>query len=86
MRSDLTPIQLPLLLDPLIGTQGCYLYTDSVATMLGVKYGTSPVMIRFSIPLPTGLPPATLHLQHLGFDSVPGGLSTSNGVTIRIMD
>jgi hypothetical protein len=75
---------LPLLLDPLLGTAGCSLLVSGDATLAGVASASSPAQLSFALALPPSLAGARFFAQHVGLESVPGGLSWSNGIAFRI--
>ena len=75
-------IALPLLLDPLLGTSGCYLHTDVVLT--------EPVIVDATGVLSQGLnvPPGVwtgfvFLVQQACLEAVPGGLSMTNGLRVQ---
>lgn len=77
-------IPLPYLLDPAFGTAGCNLYVSIDATLFTFTTPNAPATLDFPITFGPGSAGAELHVQHACFDPVPGGMSWSNGVTIRI--
>lgn len=83
-KTTFVGVALPLLLDPAFGTVRCHLFAAPDGQVLSFVLPTVPPVLRFSLQIPPGVPPATLHLQHVAFDPVPGDISTSNGLTIRI--
>jgi hypothetical protein len=74
-------LPLPLFLDPLLGTNNCFLNVSADLTTVAFvdALGTMPV---------TFTPPAvfaggTVYIQHTVLEGVPGGFSFSNGVEIH---
>lgn len=72
---------LPFDLDPLLGTQGCSLLASIDASMLGL---TDHGALQFVLAMPPGLAGTTFHLQHAVFESVPGNMSWSQGIRVRL--
>lgn len=77
---------LPLSLDPFFGTSGCTLYVSPNVMLYTIMILGPPMMLQFTFAIPPGLQHATFYVQHLAFDNMPGGLSASNGVAVRIAD
>jgi hypothetical protein len=75
---------LPLLLDPILGTSGCSLYTSIDASLLGTTPTFAPANLAFPFVLPPGSAGMQFTIQHAAFAPVPGFTSWSNAVTIRI--
>jgi hypothetical protein len=74
---------LPLSLDGLLGTQGCFLHASLDVALLGVTGATAPADLVTAVTLPTGFAGYFVWAQHACFDPVPGGLSWSNGVALQ---
>jgi hypothetical protein len=76
-------LPLPLPLDALLGTRGCFLYNSA-----DVTFGASASAlgeIRATVPIPPFTNGLIFHLQHVALDAAaPGGLEFSNGSTVRI--
>ncbi len=77
-------LTLPLLLDPLLGTSNCRLYTSIDGSLASLTSPSSPAMLQFSFTIPPGASGTTLHLQHTCLEAVPGFLSWSNAVTVQV--
>jgi hypothetical protein len=75
---------LPLLLDPILGTSGCSLYTSIDASVLGTTPAFAPANLVSAFVLPPGSAGMQFHVQHAAFAPVPGFTSWSNAVTIRV--
>jgi hypothetical protein len=73
---------LPLLVDPLFGTQNCFLRVSPDASLLSVTDSSG----RFTITLPitAALVHVSFFLQHVVLEPVPGGMSFSPGGHVRI--
>lgn len=71
---------LPILLDPIFGTSGCNLWISADLLLAGQANGIGSILMPFTIPAVFGF---TLHFQIVGLESVPGGLSFTNGFTVR---
>lgn len=74
---------LPIALDPLLGTQGCTIYTSLESSRLATTGATAPATLDFLVPLPLNLDVFTCFAQHLVLEPVPGGVSASNGVVVQ---
>jgi len=74
---------LPLLLDPILGTVGCSLYTSIDASVLGTTPTFAPANLAFTFVLPPGTAGMQFNVQHAAFAPVPGFMSWSNALTIR---
>lgn len=72
---------LPLLLDPLLGTSNCRLYTSIDATLGGVGNGPA---LTFTYTFPPRVDVFPFFLQHFTLEPVPGGLAASNGALVQI--
>ncbi len=77
-------LPVPASLDPVFGTVGCLLYTAQNVVLAGVTLGPEPANLFFTVPLDLQSGGNVLHLQHLVLESVAGGLSASNGVTLHV--
>ncbi|MFY9343439.1 MAG: hypothetical protein WAT39_13165 [Planctomycetota bacterium] len=77
-------VPLPLALDPLLGTQGCTLYTSLEVGCVALTSATSPATLDFQLPLPLNVDLFVCYAQHVVLEPVPGGLSFSNGAIVQI--
>ncbi len=77
-------VPLPLLLDPVFGTLGCTLYTSIDGSFVMVSGPTGPAQMQFGFTWPASAGPSLVHVQHVCLENVPGGMSWSNGVAIRV--
>ena len=75
---------LPFLLDPLLGTSGCRLYTSIDATVIAFTSSGSPATLTFPVNITAPFAGQRFYVQHAGFEPVQGGLSWSNGLAVRI--
>lgn len=75
---------LPLLLDPLLGTSNCRLYTSIDVSVIVFTDAVAPALMQYGFPLPAAAAGMRFHLQHACFEPVPGNLSWSNAVTVQI--
>lgn len=75
---------LPLLLDPIFATSQCWLNVSDDVLLAGVSSASTPSTLTISLAMGAAVAGLTFHAQHVGFEAVPGGLSWSNGVTIRV--
>jgi hypothetical protein len=74
---------LPLPLDPLLGTVGCRLLVSMDLNQLAITDAQGRA--TFSLFLPPPISGLIFHLQHAAFDPVPGGLSWSDAITVRML-
>lgn len=77
-------IPLPLLLDPLFGTAGCYANVSLDVTAAALTSGTSPATLVFGFGLPPAFSGHRFYVQHICFENVAGGWSWSNGLAFRV--
>lgn len=77
-------LPLPLSLDGLLGTSGCWLHVSGDATLAGLSTASAPSTLDFTLVLPAAFAGIRFYAQHVGLEAVPGGLSWSNGVAIRV--
>jgi len=77
-------LPLPLLLDPILGTSNCWLYTSIDASVITFTDANIPAQLQFSFGLGAAAAGAMFHLQHACFESVAGNLSWSNRVTVQV--
>jgi hypothetical protein len=75
---------LPFLLDPLLGTSNCRLYTSIDATVIAFSSASSPTSIVFPVSITPAFAGQRFYAQHACFEAVAGGLSWSNGLAVRI--
>jgi len=78
-------LNLPYLLDPLLGTSGCSLYASVEVTLAGTTSATVPATLMTPITLPAAAYGARVFTQHACFEAVPGGLSFSNGLILQLL-
>lgn len=76
---------LPLVLDPLLGTRGCMLFTSIDASMLGATPLQPPGELAFSFALPPAAAGLSFAIQHATLAPVPGFTSWSNGVALTVL-
>ncbi len=74
----------PLLLDPFLGTQSCFLYMTLDVTFAGVTTAVGPATLDFAFGLPPVTAPFGFFVQHAVLEGVPGGLSTSNALAVQL--
>lgn len=79
-------LALPLSLDPIFGTANCSLLASLDATAYGAIVSTWPPHMQFVLALPAAIANETFFLQSIGLDPVPGNLSVSNGLRVRVGD
>ncbi|MEO6596062.1 MAG: hypothetical protein ABIP94_15035 [Planctomycetota bacterium] len=77
-------LPLPVLLDPLFGTNQCRLYTSFDCSLATVSAPGTPALLQYGFVVPLGASGATIHLQHVCLQPVPGGMSWSNRVTLHV--
>jgi hypothetical protein len=75
---------LPLLLDPLLGTSNCRLYTSIDLNFAMLSGPTGPATMQLGIAVPGGASGVMVYMQHLCLEAVAGGMSWSDAVTVRI--
>jgi streptogramin lyase len=75
---------LPLLLDPLLGTNGCSLHVSGDVTFAAIASAGAPAELAFAFLLTPPFANATFFAQHVALENVPGGLSFSNGLHFAI--
>ncbi len=75
---------LPVLLDPLFGTSGCRLYTAIDGALPMIAGAAGPASLQFGFAVPPTAGGELVHLQHVCLENVPGGMSWSNAVAVRI--
>ena len=75
---------LPLLLDPLLGTAGCTLYTSTDASAFGVAGAAGPANLTFQYTLPHVQSVQSFFVQQVVLEPVSGGMSLSNAVLVQI--
>lgn len=73
---------LPRNLDPLLGTNGCFLNVSIDLTTLGIADPTGRMLGVTA--LPPGLEFFQFYVQHAAFEPVPGGTSWTNGLRVRV--
>lgn len=83
-RTSHLGIPLPFLLDPLLGTQQCSAFVSLDATPGDLTGGTAPAAFDFAVPITASFGGKTFFVQHVCLEPVPGLLSWSNGLMIRI--
>lgn len=72
---------LPLSLDAILGTSGCFLRVSLDATLFGTASGGS---LTFPVTLSQWFAGYVLYLQHACLEPVAGGISWSNGIAMRV--
>ena len=77
-------VPLPLLLDPLFGTAGCWANVSLDVTAAALTSGTSPATLVFAFALPPAFSGHRFYAQHICFENVAGGWSWSNGLAFRV--
>lgn len=80
-RTSSGGVPLPIALDPLLGTSGCSLHVSPDLLLPGVTNAQGRWQVPLGLP---NVPGAELHLQGACLEPVAGGLSTSQGVTVRM--
>ena len=73
---------LPLSVDSLLGTVGCFAYAgpDISYTLLTSGIGVMNVVLS----IPAGMQGFVFHVQHISLSNSPGGVAFSNGGTVRL--
>ena len=74
-------VPLPINLDAVFGTSGCFLRVSGDFTMLGLTSGTGNLFVTLN--LPPSIAFQQFYLQHAVLEPVPGGISFSNGLRVR---
>ena len=74
-------LPLPIAMDPVFGTSGCFLRVSADFTLLGLS-DINGVMV-IGINLPPAVAFQQFYVQHAVLEAVPGGISFSNGLRIR---
>ncbi len=74
-------VPLPIDLDPVFGTTGCFLHVSADFTMLSVT--TPPGNMVVTLNLPSTIAFLQFYIQHAVLEPVPGGISFSNGLRVR---
>ncbi len=82
-RTEFQNVPLPLLLDPLLGTTGCSLYTSIDNAVLGFTTGGVAPSFFYPVQLPASVANRTFFVQHAGL-SVTGASWWSNGLLVRV--
>jgi len=82
-RTSYQNVPLPLDLDPLLGTNGCSLYTSVDASRIGFTTGTATPSFFAPVLLPPDVGGQTFYLQHAAFDA-NGDTYWSNGVQVHV--
>lgn len=77
-------LTLPRLLDPQFGTSNCFLNASIDATLIAFTGGAAPANLAFALPITAPYTGNTVYLQHACFETVPGGMSWSNGLMLRV--
>jgi hypothetical protein len=71
---------LPIALDPLLGTQNCFLHTSIDLTLFAIADNQG---LTVQMALPAGLVGFQFFVQHAVFDAVPGGIVWSPALRVR---
>lgn len=75
-------VPLPLNLDNFLGTVGCFAYAGPDVSSSAVA---SPQgILALPILVPAGAPGFVFHVQHMSLSNAPGGLTFSNGGSVRL--
>lgn len=74
---------LPLLIDPIFGTQNCWLLVSPDVSIGAVTTASFPATLDLQIPVLPGWEGFALFAQHVVLENVPGGLSMSDGVLVQ---
>lgn len=74
-------LPLPLAVDPLLGTSGCFLNVSADVTQVGV--GLPSGSLQILTPIPAAAAFVQFYVQHVALDPVPGGLSFSKALRVR---
>jgi hypothetical protein len=74
-------IPLPLALDPLLGTNNCFLNVSPELTLVGIADGSGVMAVDLFMPLPLRF--VQVYVQHLTLEAVPGGLAFTQGLRVR---
>lgn len=77
-------IPLPFLLDPVLGTANCYANVSLDVTLAGIADASTPANLTFSLIMSPGFAGQQFFAQHACLEPVPGFLSWSNGLAIRV--
>lgn len=77
-------LPLPLSLDGPLGTSNCWLNVSGDATLAGLSSASAPSTLDFTIVPSPAFAGVRFYAQHVGLEAVPGGLSWSNGVAVRV--
>jgi hypothetical protein len=77
-------LPLPLLLDPVLGTAGCFANVSLDVAILQLTDATTPANLTYTLALPPSFGGHDFYAQHACFEGVPGGMSWSNGLTFRV--
>ncbi|MBL9080061.1 MAG: hypothetical protein JNL08_21390 [Planctomycetes bacterium] len=72
---------LPLSMDPIFGTTGCFLRVSGEITLGGVCDASGTMNVTINLPPTIGF--QQFYLQHAVLEAVPGGISFSNGLRVR---
>jgi hypothetical protein len=83
-RTSHLGLPLPFLVDGLFGTNGCHLNVALDVTFGGVAAASAPAALVFPIAIPPAFAGQQFFAQHVALEPVPGSLSFSNGLAIRI--
>lgn len=75
---------LPLALDPVFGTSGCFLHVSADVTLAGLASASSPASLTFPVALTAAFAGQRFYAQVAALEAVPGGLSFSNGLAFAI--
>jgi hypothetical protein len=77
-------VPLPVSLDPMFGTVDCWLTTSIDGSIAMLATPTAPADMAFGFTVPLAASGALLHMQHVGLEPVPGGMSWSNAISLRV--
>lgn len=73
---------LPLVLDGILGTVGCIAYAGPDLTSAAIASATGVLTVPIAVP--AGAPGFVFHVQHVSLSNAPGGLTFSNGGSVRL--
>lgn len=72
---------LPVSMDPIFGTTGCFLRVSAEITLGGVCDASGTMNVTIQLPPTIGF--QQFYVQHAVLEPVPGGISFSNGLRVR---
>lgn len=75
---------LPIAIDPLFGTNGCFLHTSIDVTLAYLTGTGTPATLTSQVVIPRIWTGWRFFAQHVCFENVPGGMSWSNGLLVQV--